>query len=126
MGVASDRTRPGSVHELGDRHHQRTRERRHGPFRRVARGRAGGGPRALAAIAKTILISIPIGIAFFIGLLSIAVGGDLGWWAIVGLGTLIGLIAAALFGVLAGVVLNSEKLDEVDHDVDRGGAHDAA
>jgi Mg/Co/Ni transporter MgtE len=74
------------------------------------------------AIAKTILICIPIGIVFFIGLLAIAVGGDLAWWAIIGLGTLIGLIAAALFGVLAGVVLNAEKLDEVDHDVDRGAA----
>jgi hypothetical protein len=78
------------------------------------------------SVGKTILISIPIGIAFFIGLLAIAVGGDFSWWGLVGLGTLLGLIAAGLFGVLAGVVLNAEKLDEVDRDVDRGGAHDAA
>ncbi|MET0420382.1 MAG: hypothetical protein ABW073_01635 [Acidimicrobiia bacterium] len=78
----------------------------------------------MRSVAKMIVVSIPIGIAFFIGLLAVAIGGDVSWWVVVGLGSLLGLIGAGLFGMLAGVVLHSETLDAVDHDVDvaHGGA----
>lgn len=68
----------------------------------------------MASIAKSIVLGIPIGIIFFMALLAIAVGGDTEWWVIVGLGCGLGVIAAVLFGMLAGVTLNAHALEEVD------------
>jgi hypothetical protein len=71
----------------------------------------------MRAIFKYIAIGIPIGIIFFMALLAIAVGGDTEWWVIVGLGAGLGVLAAVLFGMLAGVTLNAHAMEEVD----RGG-----
>jgi Na+/melibiose symporter-like transporter len=70
----------------------------------------------MRSIAKAIVIGIPIAIVFFMGLLVVAVGDKTEWYVVVGLGCIIGVIAAALFGMLAGVTLNAHALDEVDHD----------
>ena len=69
------------------------------------------------------MICLPLGIAFFIGLLALAVGDDLEWWTIIGLGSLLGVLGAVLFGMLGGVTVAAHALE----DVDRGAAvdHDA-
>ncbi len=76
----------------------------------------GAERHLMRSIAKAIAIAIPIGILFFMGLLALAVGDKTEWYVIVGLGCIIGIIAAVLFGMLAGVTLNAHALDEVDHD----------
>jgi uncharacterized membrane protein len=77
----------------------------------------------MRSIARSIVICIPLGIAFFIGLLALAVGDDLEWWTIIGLGSLLGVLGAVLFGMLGGVTVAAHALE----DVDRGAAvdHDA-
>ena len=70
----------------------------------------------MVSIAKAIVIGIPIGIVFFIGLLYLAIGGDTEWWVIVGLGCILGVLGAVLFGMLAGVTLNAHALDVANHD----------
>ena len=71
----------------------------------------------MRSITRTIVIGIPVGIAFFIALLAIAVGGTLEWWVIIGLGAGLGIVGAVLFGMLGGVTLVAHVLE----DVDRGG-----
>jgi hypothetical protein len=68
----------------------------------------------LRSVAKWIVIGIPIGVAFFIALLGLAIGDQLEWWAIIGLGTLLGVVAAVLFGMLGGVTLVAHVLEDVD------------
>jgi hypothetical protein len=75
----------------------------------------------MRSVAKSIVIGLPIGIAFFIALLGLAVGDQLGWWTILGLGAGLGILAAVLFGMLGGVTL----VAHVFEDVDRGGGHEA-
>jgi UPF0716 family protein affecting phage T7 exclusion len=77
----------------------------------------------MRSITRSIVICLPLGIAFFIGLLALAVGDDLGWWTIIGLGSLLGVLGAVLFGMLGGVTVAAHALE----DVDRGAAvdHDA-
>lgn len=70
----------------------------------------------MVSIAKAIVIGIPIGIAFFMGLLLLAIGDKTEWYVVVGLGCIIGILAAVLFGMLAGVTLNAHALDVVNHD----------
>jgi hypothetical protein len=70
----------------------------------------------MVSIAKSIAIGVPIGILFFMGLLLIAIGDKTEWYVIVGLGCLIGILAAGVFGMLAGVTLNAHALDVVNHD----------
>ena len=68
----------------------------------------------MRSIVRSIAIAVPIGIAFFIGLIALAVGDQLEWWVIVGIGTLVGLVAAVLFGMLGGVTLAAHAFEEVD------------
>ena len=77
----------------------------------------------MRSITRSIVICLPLGIAFFIGLLALAVGDDLEWWTIIGLGSLLGVLGAVLFGMLGGVTVAAHTLE----DVDRGAAvdHDA-
>lgn len=77
----------------------------------------------MRSIARSVVICIPLGIAFFIGLIALAVGDDLGWWAIIGLGVLLGVLAAVLFGMLGGVVVAAHALEDVDRGA--GADHDA-
>ena len=70
----------------------------------------------MVSIAKSIAIGIPIGVLFFIGLLAIAIGDQTEWYVVVGIGCGIGVIAAVLFGMLAGVTLNAHALEEIDKD----------
>jgi hypothetical protein len=60
------------------------------------------------------VIGVPVGIAFFIVLLTIAVAGETEWYVIVGLGAIMGVLAAVLFGMLGGVTLVAHALEDVD------------
>ena len=71
----------------------------------------------MRSITKSVIIGIPLGILFFMGLLALAIGGDTEWYVIVGLGAILGVLAAVLFGMLGGVTLVAHTLEEVD----RGG-----
>jgi hypothetical protein len=73
----------------------------------------------MRSIVRSIAIAVPIGIAFFVGLIALAVGEDLEWYTILGIGTLLGLVAAVLFGMLGGVTIAAHALEEVD----KGTAH---
>ena len=73
----------------------------------------------MRSIVRSVAIALPIGIAFFVGLIALAVGEDLEWYTILGVGTLLGLVAALLFGMLGGVTLSAHAFEEVD----RGTAH---
>ena len=68
----------------------------------------------MRSITKSIAIGVPVGIAFFIVLLTIAVAGQTEWYVIVGLGAIMGLIGAVLFGMLGGVTLVAHVLEDVD------------
>jgi len=68
----------------------------------------------MRSIVRCIAIALPIGIAFFIGLIALSVGDDLEWWVILGIGTLIGVVAAILFGVLGGATIAAHAFEEVD------------
>jgi hypothetical protein len=69
------------------------------------------------AIVRSVVILVPIMIAFFIGLIALAAGDDLGIWVILGIGTLLGLIGAVLFGMLGGVTMSAHAFDDVDRGV---------
>jgi hypothetical protein len=68
----------------------------------------------LKSLIRTILISLPISIAFFLLLVGLAISDDTEWYVWVGLGVGMGCIGAVLLGSLAGATLNAHKLDEVD------------
>ena len=68
----------------------------------------------MRSITKSIAIGVPVGIAFFIVLLTIAVAGQTEWYVIVGLGAIMGVIGAVLFGMLGGVTLVAHVLEDVD------------
>jgi len=71
----------------------------------------------MRSVAKSVAIGVPIGILFFIGLLTLAIAGQTEWYVIVGLGASLGIVAAVLFGMLGGVTLVAHSLDEVDRGV---------
>jgi len=73
----------------------------------------------MRSIMKSIVIGVPVGIAFFTVLLTIAVAGQTEWYVIVGLGVIMGVIGAVLFGMLGGVTLVAHVLE----DVDKGNSH---
>src|SRR3954462_14811225 len=68
----------------------------------------------MRSITKCIVIGIPVGILFFMALLWLPVDGDTEWYVIIGLGCGLGLIAAVLFGMLAGMTLNAHAMEAVD------------
>jgi hypothetical protein len=71
----------------------------------------------MRSIARSVAICVPLMIAFFIALLALAVGDDLEWWTILGLGSLLGLVGAALFGMLGGVTVAAHVFEDVDRGV---------
>src|SRR5262249_40017544 len=70
--------------------------------------------KLMRSITKSIVIGVPIGIAFFIVLLTIALAGQTQWYVIVGVGAIMGVVGAVLFGMLGGVTLVAHVLDDVD------------
>jgi hypothetical protein len=68
----------------------------------------------MRSITKSIAIGVPVGIAFFVLLLTIAAAGQTEWYVIVGLGAIMGVIGAVLFGMLGGVTLVAHVLEDVD------------
>ena len=54
------------------------------------------------------------GDVFFIVLLTIAISDKAEWYVVIGLGAIMGLIAAVLFGMLGGVTLVAHTLEDVD------------
>jgi hypothetical protein len=78
----------------------------------------GAERTVMRSIARSIALLVPLGVAFFIGLIALAVGDQLEWWVIIGIGTLLGIVAAVLFGMLGGVTMAAHAFEEVD----KGGA----
>ena len=68
----------------------------------------------MRSITKSIVIGVPVGVAFFIVLLTIALAGQAEWYVIVGIGAIMGVIGAVLFGMLGGVTLVAHVLEDVD------------
>jgi Mg/Co/Ni transporter MgtE len=68
----------------------------------------------MRSITKSIVIGVPVGIVFFIALLAIAISDKSEWYVVVGIGAIMGVIAAVLFGMLGGVTLVAHTLEEVD------------
>jgi hypothetical protein len=68
----------------------------------------------LRSLAKAVLISLPISIAFFLLLVGVAIADKTHWYVWVGLGVGLGMVGAVLLGALAGATLNAHKLDQVD------------
>jgi hypothetical protein len=76
------------------------------------------------AIVHGILLALPLTIAFTIGLTAIAISDQAAWYVWIGLGAGIGAYAAVFFGSVAGVMLTSHLLDELDEeDLHRRTAH---
>ena len=68
------------------------------------------------SVIKFVIIASPLFMALFIGLLALAIGDQEDWYVFVALGAGLGIVAACLFGLLAGVVLNVEVLEEVEYE----------
>jgi len=68
----------------------------------------------MRSITKSVAIGLPVGIVFFIALLAIAISDKTEWYVVVGVGAIMGVIAAVLFGMLGGVTLVAHTLEEVD------------
>jgi hypothetical protein len=71
----------------------------------------------MRAIARGIAFATPVGIAVFITMLAIAISDKSAWYVWIGLGIVMGLLAAGLFGMLGGVTLTAHVLDDVDRRV---------
>jgi type IV secretory pathway TrbD component len=71
----------------------------------------------MRSIVRSVVIGVPLGIAFFVGLIALAVGDQLEWWTILGLGSALGLVGAALFGMLGGVTVAAHVFEDVDRGV---------
>jgi hypothetical protein len=70
----------------------------------------------MRAIIHGILIALPFTVAFTIALVAIAISDTESWYVWVGLGAGIGAYAAVFFGSVAGVMLTSHLLDELDEE----------
>jgi Na+/H+-dicarboxylate symporter len=68
----------------------------------------------MRSIIKSVIIAWPIAIVVFVGMLGIAIGDHTEWYVWVLLGSLMGTLAALLFGVLGAVTVAAPKLDEID------------
>ena len=68
------------------------------------------------AIIHGILIALPFTVAFTIGLVALAASDKETWYVWVGLGAGIGAYASVFFGSVAGVMLTSHLLDELDEE----------
>ena len=72
--------------------------------------------RIVRSVAYGILIALPLTIAFTIGLTAIAISDQASWYVWIGLGAGIGAYAAVFFGSVAGVMLTSHLLDDLDEE----------
>jgi hypothetical protein len=81
--------------------------------------------RALArSIVKSMLISVPLMIAFWVLLVAVAVGNkDPDWGSWLGMAAGIGVLAGVFFGAWAGFVAKAHVLDDIHH---KGDGHDGA
>jgi hypothetical protein len=70
----------------------------------------------LRAIIHGIFIALPFTMAFTIGLVALAASDKETWYVWVGLGAGIGAYASVFFGSVAGVMLTSHLLDELDEE----------
>jgi hypothetical protein len=67
------------------------------------------------AVIWGIVIAIPVCMVIWIGMVALAVGGkDPDWWAWIGMGALVGVLAGAFFGGWAGFTMKAHLLDELD------------
>lgn len=80
----------------------------------------GAEQTMMRSITRAVIIGIPIGIAFFVALLALALAGDTEWYVIVGLGAVLGVLGAVLFGILGGVVLAAHVFEDVDRGTPTG------
>jgi hypothetical protein len=96
--------------ELATTDHDRSLE----VFERSLAAEQEAEQRLMRSIVKSVLICIPVFIAIFIGMLAVAVNDHTEWYVWVLLGTLMGVIGAALFGMLSAVTIAAPALDEVD------------
>jgi threonine/homoserine/homoserine lactone efflux protein len=72
------------------------------------------------AILRSIAVSVPVMVAFFVTLISVAVSTkDPDWGVWLGMGACVGLLAGVFFGAWAGFVRSSHALDEIDRQVGR-------
>ncbi|MGO9873637.1 MAG: hypothetical protein ACLPVY_07540 [Acidimicrobiia bacterium] len=63
-------------------------------------------------VIKAIAISVPVAVAFFIGLIAIAVARQhQNWTAMIAVGVGLGVLAGVFFGLLAAFVSSSELFD---------------
>ena len=87
------------------------------PARSAALGRQVAAERTMVrAIIHGILIALPFTVAFTIGLVALAASDKETWYVWVGLGAGIGAYASVFFGSVAGVMLTSHLLDELDEE----------
>jgi hypothetical protein len=72
--------------------------------------------RIVRAVMLGILIALPFTIAFTILLTAIAISDQTTWYVWIGLGAGIGAYASVFFGSVAGIMLTSHLLDELDEE----------
>src|SRR5712692_436207 len=72
----------------------------------------------MRAVWRGIIVAVPLGIVFFIGLLALAISDKSAWYVWAGLGVGAGMLGGTRFGVLAGVTLTAHKLERVDQHVE--------
>ena len=70
----------------------------------------------IAPTSAGILIALPFTVAFTIALVAIAISDKETWYVWAGLGAGIGAYASVFFGSVAGVMLTSHLLDELDEE----------
>jgi hypothetical protein len=70
----------------------------------------------LRTIIRGILFALPLTVTFTIGLVAIAISDQADWYVWIGLGVGIGTYAAVFFGSVAGVMLTSHLLDDLDEE----------
>ncbi len=68
----------------------------------------------LHAIIRDTVVALPVTIAVLVGMMAWALRNKQPWYAWVGLGTALGIYAAGFFGTIAGVMLSSHVLDDLD------------
>jgi hypothetical protein len=68
------------------------------------------------SVGKFVVMSTPLFMALFIGLLALAISDQQQWFIWVGLGAGMGTVAACLFGLLAGVTVNAHVLEAIEHE----------
>ena len=66
------------------------------------------------AILRDSIIALPFTVAVLVAMMAVALSDKQPWYVWVGLGTLMGVYAAAFFGTIAGVMLSAHTLDDLD------------